>query len=91
VKRELSAIFWRELWSTFGGNYCQLLAGIIANFWRELLPTFGGNYCQLLAGLIATFWRENAESLHVVSIPELSVLRFGGIVVHRSVLWVTPI
>jgi hypothetical protein len=44
-----------------------------------------------LAGVLANFWRENAESLHVVSIPELSVLRFGGIIVHRAVLWVTPI
>ncbi len=85
------ASFWRELLPTFGGSYGLLLVGIIAIFWRELWPTFGGNYCQILAGVIANFWRENAKSLHVVSVPELSVLWFGGIIVHRSVLWVTPI
>jgi hypothetical protein len=62
-----------------------------ATFWREILHNFGGNYFQVLAGIMANFWRENAESLHVVSIPELSVLRFGGIIVHRSVLWIIPI
>ncbi len=55
------------------------------------MPNFGGNYFELLAGVMANFWRENAESLHVVSIPELSVLRFGGIIVHWTVLWITPI
>jgi hypothetical protein len=55
------------------------------------LLTFDGNYFQLWAGILANFWRENAESLHVVLIPELSVLRLGGIIVHRSVLWVSHI
>jgi hypothetical protein len=73
---EIIAKFWRELLLTFGVNYGQLLAGIIANFWREFRPTFGGKMLK---------------ALHVVSIPELSVLRFGGIIVHRSVLWITPI